>query len=91
MDYHFPFGLGFDLAGVVAAVGPGVTRWQVGDQVFGMSNQRNGADRTYAEYRVASPELLAPLPEAGATSTPRVYRWRVAPSRSPMRWVRGSR
>ncbi len=55
--------LGFDLAGVVAAVGPGVTRWQVGDQVFGMSNQRNGADGTYAEYCLASSELPAPLPE----------------------------
>ncbi len=54
VDYHFPFVLGFDLAGVVAAVGPGVTRWQVGDQVFGMSNQRNGADGTYAEYCLAS-------------------------------------
>lgn len=63
IDYHFPFVLGFDLAGVVAAVGPGVTRRQVGDQVFGMSNQRNGADGTYAEYCLASSELLAPLPE----------------------------
>ena len=27
-----------------------------------MSNQRNGADGTYAEYCLASSELLAPLP-----------------------------
>ncbi|WP_234791486.1 quinone oxidoreductase family protein [Mycolicibacterium mucogenicum] len=63
IDYHFPFVLGFDLAGVIAAVGPDVTRWQVGDQVFGMSNQRSGEDGTYAEYCLASSELLAPLPD----------------------------
>ncbi len=29
------FGLGQDVAGVVSAVGEGVTAWQVGDAVFG--------------------------------------------------------
>ena len=33
----FPSGEGSDLAGVVTAVGPGVTEFAVGDDVFGFS------------------------------------------------------
>jgi NADPH:quinone reductase-like Zn-dependent oxidoreductase len=36
--------IGFDMAGVVEAVGPGVTRFQPGDEVFG------GVGRAYSEY-----------------------------------------
>ena len=61
-DYQFPFVIGFDLGGVVEAVGPGVERWKAGDRVFGMSNQKDGKDGTYAEYCIASEGLLAPLP-----------------------------
>jgi NADPH:quinone reductase-like Zn-dependent oxidoreductase len=44
----FPFILGADFSGVVEAVGPGVTRFKVGDDVWGLTQpQRNGA---YAEY-----------------------------------------
>jgi len=39
--------LGVDLAGVVEAVGPGVTEFAVGDEVFGMVGWRAGA---HAEY-----------------------------------------
>ncbi|GGE19361.1 NADPH:quinone reductase [Primorskyibacter flagellatus] len=31
-----PFTIGWDLSGVVEAVGPGVTAWRTGDRVFGM-------------------------------------------------------
>ena len=79
IDYHFPFVLGFDLAGVIAAVGPGVTRWQVGDQVFGMSNQRNGNDGTTPNTASHRPSCSRHCPPAGATSTPRDCRWRAAP------------
>jgi len=46
--------LGWDIAGIVTEVGPAVTRFKVGDEVFGMVKfvgQANG----YAEY-VAAPE-----------------------------------
>lgn len=47
---------GTDLAGVVEAVGIGVTAWQPGDAVFG-----EGVG-TFADYAVASAEQLAALP-----------------------------
>ncbi|MFF5206090.1 NAD(P)-dependent alcohol dehydrogenase [Streptosporangium sp. NPDC000396] len=53
--------LGRDIAGTVEAVGAKVTRFRVGDEVFGEMNQRG-----FAEY-VAAPEThLAPKP-AGVT------------------------
>ena len=48
--------LGADLAGVVEAVGPGVTRFAVGDEVFGTG------DGTFAEYAVAKEEWLEVKP-----------------------------
>ena len=52
--------LGVVFAGVVAGTGPGVTGFQVGDRVFGLSDQLMG---TYAEY-LAFPAsgTLAPIP-----------------------------
>jgi NADPH:quinone reductase-like Zn-dependent oxidoreductase len=47
---------GADLAGVVAAIGPQVTRFQPGDEVFGTGK---GA---YAEYARAQESKLAPKP-----------------------------
>ena len=47
---------GFDVAGVVEAVGPGVTRFKVGDEVFGMS------DGSAAEFARASETKLAIKP-----------------------------
>lgn len=49
--------LGQDVAGVVAAVGPGVTRFAVGDEVFG------AARGSWAERASAREDLLQPLPE----------------------------
>jgi NADPH:quinone reductase-like Zn-dependent oxidoreductase len=53
-----PFVLGFDVAGEVEAVGPGVTRLRAGDAVFG-ELPRPGA---HAEYAVAGEEHLLPKP-----------------------------
>jgi NADPH:quinone reductase-like Zn-dependent oxidoreductase len=47
---------GTDVAGYVAAVGRGVTRFKVGDEVFGASTG------SYAEYAAASEDELAPKP-----------------------------
>jgi NADPH:quinone reductase-like Zn-dependent oxidoreductase len=47
---------GTDLAGLVASVGDGVTRWRPGDAVFG-----EGVG-TFAEYAVASANQLAEIP-----------------------------
>jgi len=50
-----PFILGWDISGVVAAVNPGVYRFQVGDEVYGMPwLPRQGGG--YAEY-VSVPSL----------------------------------
>jgi NADPH:quinone reductase-like Zn-dependent oxidoreductase len=50
--------LGADFAGVVEAVGPGATRFRVGDRVFG---QRNGAFATHVLVRDTG--VLAAIPE----------------------------
>ncbi|MFZ5446125.1 MAG: NAD(P)-dependent alcohol dehydrogenase [Myxococcota bacterium] len=52
--------LGQDVAGVVAAVGEGVTRFAVGDEVFGETPMlSNGA---FAEFTLAAEASLAPRP-----------------------------
>jgi len=56
-----PVVLGWDVAGVVDAIGPGVTRFAVGDLVFGMPwfpRQAGG----YAEYVTAPSRQFAALP-----------------------------
>lgn len=50
--------LGLDLAGTVEAVGPEVTRFAVGDAVYGSGRG------SYAEYALASEAKLAPKPPA---------------------------
>jgi NADPH:quinone reductase-like Zn-dependent oxidoreductase len=47
---------GTDVAGVIEAVGPGVTRFKPGDEVFGW------ADGSYAEYAAAPQDKLALKP-----------------------------
>ncbi len=55
-------GLGADLAGRVEAVGPGVTRFTVGDEVFGTAG-----GGTLAEYAVAAQDAALALKPANLT------------------------
>ena len=58
MPIEFPYIPGRDIAGIVEAVGPGVTEFQPGQAVFGQS-----AHGGYAEYVAASVKTLALKPE----------------------------
>ncbi|MFI9239331.1 NADP-dependent oxidoreductase [Streptomyces sp. NPDC053079] len=56
-----PFTLGWDVSGVVEAVGRGVTLFAPGDEVFGMPHFPHQAG-AYAEYVTAPARHFAPLP-----------------------------
>jgi len=57
-----PAVLGLDLAGVVEAVGPGVTRFAPGDEVYGMTGGVGGVQGSLAEYAAVDADLLARKP-----------------------------
>ena len=62
LEQPLPLTLGSDLSGVVDSVGVGVEELEVGDEVFGVTNERFiGA---YAEYAVAKAAMLAPKPKS---------------------------
>lgn len=59
---EFPVVLGWDVSGVVAALGPGVTEFSIGDAVFGMVRfPKEG--RAYADYVTAPVSDIAQKPE----------------------------
>jgi len=58
MPTTFPYVPGADLAGVVEKVGPGVTAFQPGQEVFG-----RGSQGTYTEYAIAPAKTLALKPK----------------------------
>src|SRR4051794_40053210 len=55
VEYRFPVILGRDLAGTVDQDGAGVSRYQVGDEVFGWISTPALHEGTYADY-IALPE-----------------------------------
>ncbi len=57
-----PFIPGCDLAGTVDTVGPGVTRFKVGDRVWGSNQGLLGRQGTFAESVVTGEQWLYPLP-----------------------------
>lgn len=60
---RLPAILGLDLAGVVAAVGPGVTAFAVGDEVYGMTGGIGDVPGSLAEYAAVDADLLALKPK----------------------------
>jgi NADPH:quinone reductase len=54
--------IGCDVAGVVEAVGEGVTEFAPGDEVFGCVGGVRGSGGTLAQYVLADARLLAPKP-----------------------------
>ncbi|MGC3980425.1 MAG: NADP-dependent oxidoreductase [Steroidobacteraceae bacterium] len=51
--------LGFDAAGIITAIGPGVTNWKVGDAVIAFLDSRGA----YAQYAVAPVAALVRKPD----------------------------
>jgi NADPH:quinone reductase len=58
----FPAILHFDVAGIVHAVGEGVTRFKVGDHVYGCAGGVVGIPGALADYMEADADLLALMP-----------------------------
>lgn len=61
--YFFPYIIGFDAAGTVAAVGEGVTEFAVGERVFTPTNHGQGGQGSYAEYTLANVDRVAAIPK----------------------------
>lgn len=59
---NLPAILGIDLAGTVVAIGPGVTRFRPGDEVFGMTGGVGGHQGSLAQYAAVDADLLALKP-----------------------------
>ncbi len=55
--------LGLDMSGVVEEVGPGVTAFRPGDEVYGMVGGVGGRQGTLAEFVCVHADLLAPKPK----------------------------
>ena len=56
--------LGMDFAGTVEAVGEGVSKFSVGDQVYGCAGGLADLQGTLAEYMLADADLVAHKPES---------------------------
>lgn len=62
-NWSFPLVLGWDMAGVVAEVGAGVTEFKKGDRIFGgLPSNHAGNNGSYAEYCVVPLDELAHTP-----------------------------
>jgi len=62
MGIPIPYILGCDLAGVVEAIGPEVTRFKPGDRVWGSNQGLLGRQGTFAEFAAVEEHWLYPLP-----------------------------
>jgi NADPH:quinone reductase-like Zn-dependent oxidoreductase len=72
LSQPLPLTLGSDISGVVEAVGPGVTRFVEGDEVFGVNNPNFSGG--YADFAIITAAMLANkpaiLPHIDAASVP---------------------
>lgn len=81
ISYRFPFVLGFDLAGTVAAAGEGVAGFAAGARVFAQSDVGAGKWGAYAEYVCVSQDSVVRMPDnlgfaqAAAVPTPALAAW----------------
>ena len=66
MPLPSPFIVGCDLAGTVTEVGPGVTRFEPGDRVWGSNQGLLGRQGTFAEYCAVDECWLYPTPDGVA-------------------------
>lgn len=62
LEYRFPVTLGNDFAGAVVEVGRDVSRFQPGDEVFGVSLEPVAHRGTFAEYAAVPEHLVAHRP-----------------------------
>ena len=60
--HPLPAVLGMDLAGVVRAVGAGVERFRVGDEVYGLTGGVGGLQGSLAQFAAVDADLLAHKP-----------------------------
>lgn len=63
LDLPKPYILGCDVAGVVEEVSSDVTRWQVGDRVWGSNQGLFGQQGTFAELCTIDQDWLYPIPD----------------------------
>jgi len=64
-----PFIVGCDVAGVVEELGPGATRFQIGDRVWGSNQGLLGRQGTFAEYCAIDECWLYPTPNSVSDET----------------------
>jgi NADPH2:quinone reductase len=63
MPLAFPYAIGCDLAGTVARLGPGASRFKVGDRVWGSNQGLLGRQGVAAQFAAVEEEWLYPTPE----------------------------
>jgi NADPH2:quinone reductase len=69
MNIPLPFVVGCDLAGIVEKLGPGATRFKVGDRVWCSCQGLLGRQGTFAEYAAVDEDFLYPTPAGVSDET----------------------